>query len=398
MDPVIHLSPAAEKYLVALEAPWNFAADGACIPVMPAFSSFKCGVFSRGEMEVGTQGMGFIMARLGVAASDSICGCFSASQSFITSNMSDGAAGVTTFTHNGPFVSTDLGVVVGKVQGRSISTGLRIRYIGEERLCSGEIILFEQPNHENIDNTSISNARDYLTTRRLANTTKREWITIVSHPVRESELVYTDDDNLNGGNWSMAIAIGGATPGITFEYEYFQRLEYIGDLTADEATSSNADMTGFGIVNDAAGFLYENGRRFLGGMWDSKTMMTGIATAMKNVMDKSLSYVVPAVTSNLAASIGLPPQMASGAGGAVQAIFSGRPVTAAAAVVTPSLAKRYLSPTLRAVFAKNADMELSQHFFRTFPRLKDRKELLAFKAAAERGGFVMAPAATKAPT
>lgn len=340
-EPEIHLSPVCQKYLAALQAPWSPEADGATVPTIPVVRSQKVGGFARTVMTIGTLGFGYA-----AATPHAICGAAtSASVSILGYNRNDiypGAAGAVTqeLSYNLPYESADFGTAQGKVMGRPVAVGIRMRYIGEERLISGEIVAYEDPNHSTLASKTAADLLSQVGVQRAVVTNAREWVHIVSRPVNPNDLDYV---SACSDTWALAICVTGATPGLTFEVEFYVRCEYIGTPTVNNATLTSADPYGFGIVMDATKWLSGHGSDDGRGI-TSRGSMHAMSAAISAVLSMGVTWIGDMVVGPGAG------HLLASAASTFGSAFDGSSLWEDTGDVRDELRRRMLMPSTRPAF------------------------------------------------
>lgn len=214
------------NYTKALLNP--FETYAACLPARLSQPSQKTRVFARGIVDVGTNGLGWIMARA-TPVNDGTCAVYTdANYAGSTAAQLDSDAFGTVFVnHNSPFAAARL--ADRTLQARLVAFGIRVRYIGKEVDRGGTITAFQDPAHETLNQNghSYNQIRGYDRAVTVAN--KRQWVAATYVPIDYFTAERWHDSVLDGAtaNFCLALLIAD-TPGLRYEYEYFAHFEYIG--------------------------------------------------------------------------------------------------------------------------------------------------------------------------
>jgi len=162
----VRMSRCALKYANAVCRPFSPEADGACIPSIPSIATHKVTGFVRGDGNIGTGGVGWIILSPSLA-SDVPVVLHTTNAYALTSIRPLGAAdtlaaGVTTgFCGNLPYTASQLCTGANNdgpiVIGRCVSAGITIQYTGTALNESGMVYLVRSPNHENMSVVPGSN-------------------------------------------------------------------------------------------------------------------------------------------------------------------------------------------------------------------------------------------------
>lgn len=241
------LSPCGEKYLDSLLDPFEGPED-ACVPNWPSFPSQKLRVFARGALNVGTAGMGYLVAR-GSSASDSASIHYSTS-TYAGTTIAVTGTGDASANPNSPFAAADF---VANAAQRLVSMGIRVRYTGTELNRGGAIYTLEHPEHSTLVGLDIPAARQYNMCHGFP--VDKDWTQVCYLPVIPNELTYANSAQIpgigSGANsaWYIGILIQ-STAANSFEFEWFANYEVIGS-TVRSKTPSDTDLTGLSVVTGA---------------------------------------------------------------------------------------------------------------------------------------------------
>jgi hypothetical protein len=155
------------------------------------------------------------------------------------------ATQVLTAEYNSSKISAGFGVPqMGGLQWRTVSHGLRVRYIGTNDSTNGTMIIAYPPDHETPHGKTASQIlavdNDRLYTRRVT----KEWSSIHFTPIKDSETDYswgtgTAPDLLTLGNTFAFCIVQGAT-GDTFEFETYEIIEFTGAAVAGTVTAPDS--------------------------------------------------------------------------------------------------------------------------------------------------------------
>lgn len=243
----ISLSDPALRWIAALYDPRQCFEDVA-VP-MQAIYSEKNKVFARGQFFTGTTGVGFVSAAA-VGSNDGLCARFTTATSVgtpstIASAFTLQSSGLT----NSRYSQSAFGNSPTTCQGRLVSMALYIRYAGTELNKGGDIVLLEEPNHQDISAYSYNTALNQDGAKRLK--VGNDWVHVNFSPNNYSELAYVANSGnfiLSGGAGILGCfvlaAAGNAQP---FDYEIFLHFETSGAICRAASASFN-DEIGGGVV------------------------------------------------------------------------------------------------------------------------------------------------------
>jgi len=222
-------------YQAALMDPFN--APPTCVPIWPSPDSLKQKFFWRSVVPLlGTAGFGFVTARpvFSYNPLSSNSGVFYSTASFTGTTVTTGVAtGVYGANPNSPWATTLFGTE--NIQGRCVSAGIRVRYVGTQLAMNGTVAALEQPAHSTQSSNAFSDLLDYDRTKVMP--IKKEWIAAVWTPKYQSELDYNPLGDYPSGNtgfgYPLAICVQAdqTQTGVNaFEVEYYVIAEFIGEL------------------------------------------------------------------------------------------------------------------------------------------------------------------------
>lgn len=196
------VNPCDAKYALAIVDPFHPLADGACIPKMPARSSFKTsgrlfGTFSTTAAE----GTAYIVAKPCLAKDlDQVVHSTSSATTdkFLSENATIAVGKAIALpvdelplTYSAMVTSAEYASPFAK--GRIVSAGLRIRYIGKSDEMNGVIYAYSSPAHNSIEHMDVNALRRQGTCRRIP--VSRAWTTVTASGVTDQELNYSRDRN-----------------------------------------------------------------------------------------------------------------------------------------------------------------------------------------------------------
>jgi len=286
------------KYALAISEPFHPNARGACLPRFPSPPSQKTTGFARVTAAIGTTGFGFVtigpcLANDGVAIFYT-GSTYSQSGVYPLGGTNVLSTGVSSASFsNLPYTTAQLiggefsilsGIQVANrevVQGRVVSLGVRITYVGTTLNESGVYYVWSSPVHENAVGVAQAGASvlGTLADCEVCGTT-RSPCEAVLYPVSATESEYGGQNSItsavtpvypycNGsftfnsdltyvgpagglvGAQPLVIAMTGV-PGSSYMVELVQHCEYTGTIVASVATPSDSDQAGFERVTAAA--------------------------------------------------------------------------------------------------------------------------------------------------
>jgi hypothetical protein len=164
--------------------------------------------------------------------------------------------------------------------GRMVSFAIRARYTGTELNRGGTMYLYVHPDHQSVNNLSLTTAASFKECIRVPVT--RQWQEIVISAVDHSETTFPDASPIStiGGSGSGATEytlmfpfsqgqeldstsstkaapviciFATGTKGNTFEFECIAHAEYVGKPAQAASSKSHADAEGLSNVTSIAG-------------------------------------------------------------------------------------------------------------------------------------------------
>jgi len=288
---------ALQNFFAAIADPWSSMASGACIPLGNNRESQKVRGFARITVTVGTGQIGWVIV-CPCLANDSITIYYTnntyTGQQIIPYTSSNATptigTGVSTVNlTNLPYASTaftntgSVGDTSPNVSGRIVSAGLSAQYTGTVSAMGGLMYCLTEPTHLNLGGYSVTEFGQYAETDIARVTDKKCWN--CAFGVNERELNFTDNLNYNlatntttgnfnnitypysnnaavqfvgptnsvpaGQSCPMGIMFTG-TSGNTFQVEYVQHTEYVGQGVGAVSTENHRDEAGARMVLAAA--------------------------------------------------------------------------------------------------------------------------------------------------
>jgi hypothetical protein len=285
----VSLSPCAIRYALAVSDPFHPQAKKACVPVYPSPPSLKTSAVTRFNMSIGTAGVGFATFAP-VLSSDSVT-------SFYTTTAFTGTAilplsatdtlttGVVTAALPLPFNTAGLLPTTGSfsVSGRVVSYGVRATYIGTTLNESGTLYCYTAPAHDNIIPYGSSTASLGAVLDTVVTAVNRESCELSIFATGNTETAYATEPPADSsaantsyvypfcqGRTSMnstftitgtgSVKVGSpcscimatGVAGSSFLIELITHVEYTGPSAIMLATTTDADVRGFEIVQAAA--------------------------------------------------------------------------------------------------------------------------------------------------
>lgn len=199
----IGLSHCAQKYALAISDPWSPQAQGACIPRHPSRPSQKITVFSRFQLSVGgatssgTYGAIYVCPSLANDAPTLFYLDNTAELNALPSTAADIQKLLPFMKQvlpNSPYPSSAFQMTLGggsgaSVQGRIVSSGLSVQYMGSTLNQGGVYTMYVNPNHDNMLTYAPSTYSGYDETLIDRIGDKKQWM--VTSGIDDSELVYS---------------------------------------------------------------------------------------------------------------------------------------------------------------------------------------------------------------
>lgn len=258
----LSMSKCAIKFAVACSDPFSPAARSACIPI-GSTSTQKVSAFNRFNLQLGTTGAGRIL--ICPCTANDLPSVFCTNNSYTGSSQmpysgggSVGSTGNTNaplnpgwqeINHNGPYDSSNIVAssnsavaTANQVQGRIVSVGVRVTYVGTTLNQSGLFYCYSDPNHNSMSGMSFGELASFANTHIRA--VDREPCVLVIHPTDSDEMDFPDPEPLTPANYDV-------NSGTRQLYPY-SRGQYIWKTAYDNSTEYTASKRGiFG-----AGYAY----------------------------------------------------------------------------------------------------------------------------------------------
>lgn len=238
---VFKVPECAEHYFSAIVNPFDTAA-GACIPcdVFP-LPSQKTKTTIRGRFQLGTSGVGWITVTPRLSK-DEACVYYTTAASVGTSATISSA-----FTNSGSAQMSQLpytasAFVANGIAGRIVAGGLRIKYVSSLMNRNGNVLEYEEPDHQIVTGYSYDtlSGNPYARVKRVGG---EEWdaSTQLSGPVTPSEMEFVHNSTAPIGG-PLCLYVSGAASDL-YEFEYVQHTEFIGSSVPGKTKSHSDPQT-----------------------------------------------------------------------------------------------------------------------------------------------------------
>lgn len=243
-----HVPKCVRHYLEASINPFE-TPEGACLPAdLFPLPSFKRVIYCKGSMATGTTGYGFI-SMTPVAASDVATINTTTSTSVMTATT---VISSVTFLSGANFSNSPYAAAAFGNNGilmRSVAYGIRIRCTSSMMNRGGSYILFEHPQHQDATGLTFTLIKSFpgaqtLGIPQLIDPNQWDASVCTSGPTVPAELNYSSSGSgpLNGLS-PLIICINSAVAGMTFDWECYHHVEFIGQQTT--RTPSHSSPAGF---------------------------------------------------------------------------------------------------------------------------------------------------------
>jgi len=265
------LSHCAMKYAIAVADPWNKEAQGACVPRHPSRPSQKITIFNRFQMTIGGAGSGTnstvgIIAIAPSLANDAPAIFYSTNAMGLTSLPSSAAQAqrIIPFLQgvfpNSPYSSSQFTTTSGagagpSVQGRVVSAGVSIQYMGSELYRGGTYSMYVSPNHDNMLNYAGTalNSYDETLIERIGE--GKQWL--VTSGLDETELVYNLSTTMMTDGTSLTTPlVYPYSNGQTLGDPALPLLSWNATTVAISAATTSLVVSGLNGTPSATGSLY----------------------------------------------------------------------------------------------------------------------------------------------
>jgi hypothetical protein len=274
-----YLSPCSKTYLKALTDPFSLDAGMACVPDLRDYPSQKLMCKARGTFAAGSGGLGFVVVTplINSGASPAIC----TSQSAFAGTSVDVTAANTTQINltQIPYTAGQLANMVG----RTVASGLRVRYVGTELARGGTLIVARLPINSTFQGKSFA---DLMSTNSIQTIpVTKTWATVTFVPSGDSDYEYNSNANGivaadSGLQCRLGCLVSGSTGGNTFEWEFVVHKEYYSTNPAAQAVPnlsvSHSDTVGMSAIRN----YFEGTIDYLGG---PKAFQNALAYVQKYV-------------------------------------------------------------------------------------------------------------------
>jgi hypothetical protein len=214
----------------------------ACVPSLPAFESQKITVWNEGTFVIGTAGTGVVAMNpfAGPLNTASVMGIATTSAYAASVIPAAGTAGVNSLTSNSPYSAGGPGFTF-----RVVAAGVRCWYSGPINVMGGDIVALQDPNHNNLTNSSFTQLLGSSQSRRSCPAMGVRYGCVYT-PISATELDYELVVPMAAPLPFMAIMVQGAA-GLQFSYEMFAHYEFQGPLVRGK-TPVHVDSVGVSSV------------------------------------------------------------------------------------------------------------------------------------------------------
>jgi hypothetical protein len=243
------LSQCSKKYLAVLANPWLPISD-ACVPDNITIPSFKVNFFTRATFVVGTAGVGFVNMNPYICFGDNPwIDVTTATYAATDIVPDDSSPAYTTYLNNSPYTTADFQSPNGTLRRRVVAAGIKARYIGPELTRSGRVIEYRQLINDSVFIGGPISIGALMNNRETVSAgVDREWHYALWRPANSTDCFYETDDKL--AEACLLIAVQGAPPGASYEFEAIAHFEIIGSRLPN-TTKSESDPIGIGVVSSA---------------------------------------------------------------------------------------------------------------------------------------------------
>lgn len=237
------ISPCTAMYTKALTNPFGQFDELPCIPDVITLPSYKFQTTTRGSFSVGSGGVGFVAGKPGCPVSDSPCIEYTlptfAGGSYQPALPSP-PVGVATANNDSVFTQADF-QVNGIIESRLVGAGLRVHYQGSEINRGGLVVLHRQPGNTAIaGNSTAATLLQFKTSTQAPATRNAESVNY--RPDTPGMLGYAVPVFPQAS--TLMIYVEGGSPGTSWNYEFIQFFELIGNR--QNPTASHSDPVGMG--------------------------------------------------------------------------------------------------------------------------------------------------------
>lgn len=221
---------------------------GGCVPFGFPVPTLKTKVFTRGTFNLGTTGIGYIIARPTFANNVTAITASSGTTVMTEATTLSAATNLNTFTLSQlPYTSSQItGPPI--LATRVVGAGLYWRYKGSESGRNGRVVPLEEPDHNDLSAMTSAQILQYLNTKAERPPPDGEWHCVKwSGPVDATEAQLTPQSTAYV-EYSLGGVISG-TAADSYEFEFYEHVEY-GGVTIG-TTPSHADANGYSKAVEA---------------------------------------------------------------------------------------------------------------------------------------------------
>ncbi len=248
------LPECSRHYASALINPWDTVA-GVCIPAgMFSMNSLKHKSYIRGQFQLGTTGFGYISVTPRTSNNQTVLTATTSASVFASGTAPNAATGLTTLTSASlPYALADFSVSGARdIRARIVAFGIRVKYVGPLMNRNGVALpyLDADCNDTATETFDYVSSLQYVEPKRIGDA---DWDCACCYagPIDPTQVDFTNQTNpiVSGGGAPMMILIKGVA-GDTYEFDYCQHSEYIGNIGG--RTKSHSDPSSFAAVTSAA--------------------------------------------------------------------------------------------------------------------------------------------------
>lgn len=281
------LMGCTKHYLDSILNPTGESSRGACVPAGFPMASQKVRQFVRGSVTTNSTGDAFVIWRPTFANDQPVVATTSNASVWTPADVISTAT-FQVITNMATLPYTTAQCTSPNLDQRFVSGCLRIRYTGTEDKRGGIISMLEEPDHNSIFSQTGTALLSYENCQRVRPSGDGDWCQINwSGPVRQSEVDYGTVANLN---YIFAILIKAPVPAeaMTFEWECWQNIEYIGSIPTGK-TDSHVDPSGLAKV--LTGVKKVSSTQPIGSTESKTTVMEKVAEGIVNHINTANTIV-----------------------------------------------------------------------------------------------------------
>lgn len=239
----LQIEDCTQHYILSLVDPYT--SYGACIPSSFPLASQKVHIFKRGTMVCGTTGFGFVLT--GPNMSNDV-NCITATQATSVGGASTTLNAYTNLltvpNSKSPFANADF--TANAVQGRIVSCGLRIRYVGRQDAMNGVVQSLEAPDHQDLNPYTFNSLGGFE-----QQTRKRpdgDWHYVqYSGPIAPTDIEFVNTPAFFASGAGFLCHSVKGSAGDSYEWELWTNMEFIGTVAVGK-TANHVDEQGYGKV------------------------------------------------------------------------------------------------------------------------------------------------------